>query len=220
MRLKFGLFLVILTLGIRAAQSQLPYQPVIEKYKSFLIAQDTTSTDSIKLWTSTLQADGAWADLNYKDQNSSSWKTTEHLNRLVKISIAYHKTTSAFYKNKQMWEVIVNATNHWLSKNYKNSNWWYNEIGVPQFWRDILTLNADFFAGNERKKALEILAHYNLKPNFTGANLTWSADLAMHYGLFTKNDSLINKASKLIANEIKLSNGEGIRPDYSYHQHG
>lgn len=220
MRFKFGLLAVVLILGFKQAQSQLPYQQVLAQYKDFLIAQDTTSIDSVKLWVNTLQEDGTWLVVDYKDKNSSSWKTTEHLNRIVKISIAYHKQNSIFYQQKPVLDAILNSTNHWLNHNYKNSNWWYNDIGVPQFWRDILTLNIDLYKETERNKALAILGQYNIRPNFTGANLTWSADLALHYGLFTKNDSLINKGSNLLANEIKISNGEGIRQDYSYHQHG
>lgn len=220
MKLKIGLLAVVMTLGLQKAQSQLPYQQVLAKYKDFLIAQDTTSTDSIKLWVNTLQEDGTWAAVDYKDKNSSSWKTTEHLNRIVKISIAYHKHSNAFFLQKAVLDAVLNSTNHWLNHNYKNSNWWYNDIGVPQFWRDILTLNIDLYKETERNKALKILGQYNIRSNFTGANLTWSADLALHYGLFTKNDSLINKGSNLLANEIKISNGEGIRQDYSYHQHG
>jgi len=220
MKLKIGLLAVVLILSLQKAQSQLPYQQVLAKYKDFLIAQDTTSTDSIKLWVNTLQEDGTWKAVDYKDKNSSSWKTTEHLDRIVKISIAYHKKGNAFYLQKSVLDVILKSSKHWLNYNYKNSNWWYNDIGVPQFWRDILTLNMDLFKETERNKALKVLGQYNIRANFTGANLTWSADLALHYGLLTQNDSLINKGSNLLANEIKISNGEGIRQDFSYHQHG
>lgn len=216
----FGLLMVVLTLGFQKAQSQPPYQHVLRNYQHFLLAQDATSADSILHWTNTLQANGTWTSIDYQDQNSSSWKTTAHLDRVVKISIAYQKRGNPAFHNQKVWNVILKATHHWFLAKYKNPNWWYNEIGVPQFWRDILTLNADLFDETDRNGALEILAQYKLKPNFTGANLTWSADLALHYGLLTKNDSLIEKGSQLLANEIKISQNEGIRADYSYHQHG
>jgi chondroitin AC lyase len=219
-RLRVVSFLVMIILCASTAQSQLPYQQVIGKYKEFLIAQDTTSLDSIKVWINTLNDNGQWTSIDYKDRNTSSWMTTVHLDRIVKISIAYQNRKGALYHNRLAKSALLKATNHWIDLGYKNSNWWYNEIGVPQFWRDILTLNAELWKEGQYKKALSVLGQYKLKHIYTGANLTWSADLALHYGLLTKNDSLINKASKLIADEIKRSNGEGIRADYSYHQHG
>lgn len=219
-KFKLGWLLVVLTLGFQVAQSQLPYHQVINRYKAFLIDLDTTSTQSVKNWLATVDESGKWGDVDYRDQNSSSWKTTEHLDRLVKISVAYQKRGSPFYQNDSARKVISKALDHWMTKVYRNPNWWYNEIGVPQFWRDIITLDGDFLKGQQRTKALNVLRQFKLKPNFTGANLTWSADLSLHYGLFTQNDSLIIQASKLLAKEIKVSNGEGIRPDFSYHQHG
>jgi chondroitin AC lyase len=49
--------------------------------------------------------------------------------------------------------------------------------------------------------------------------LVWSADLAIHYGALTADEALIKKASILIADEIKITTGDGIQPDFSYHQH-
>ncbi|WP_231424215.1 polysaccharide lyase family 8 super-sandwich domain-containing protein [Pedobacter sp. Leaf250] len=219
-KLKLGWFLVVMTLGFQMAQSQLPYYQVINRYKTFLIDLDTTSTQNVKNWLATLDQSRKWPDVDYADQNSSSWKTTEHLDRIIKISIAYQKIGNVYYQNDSAKRVISKALDHWLTKVYRNSNWWYNEIGVPQFWRDIITLDGEFLKARQRSQALNILGQFRIRPNFTGANLTWSADLCLHYGLFTQNDSLVSQASKLLAKEIKVGNGEGIMLDYSYHQHG
>ncbi|MDQ1142618.1 polysaccharide lyase family 8 super-sandwich domain-containing protein [Pedobacter agri] len=219
-KLKLGWFLVVMTLGFHVAQSQLPYHQVINRYKNFLIELDTTSTQNVKNWLATLDQNGKWPDVDYADQNSSAWKTTEHLDRIVKISIAYQKTGNRYYQNTLAGAVISRGINHWLNNLYRNPNWWYNEIGIPQFWRDIITLDGDFLEAELCTKALNILRQFKIRPNFTGANLTWSADLSLHYGLFSRNDSLVSQASKLLAKEIKVSSGEGIMPDYSYHQHG
>ncbi|MET0571720.1 MAG: polysaccharide lyase family 8 super-sandwich domain-containing protein [Pedobacter agri] len=219
-KIKLGWLLVILTLGIQSAQSQLPYHQVINRYKNFLIDLDTTSTLNVKNWLTTADGSGKWPDLDYGDQNSSSWKTTEHLNRLVKISVAYQKSGNLYYQDNRVRAAITRGVDHWLSKAYRNPNWWYNEIGVPQFWRDIITLDGNILDEQRRVKALNILRQFKLRPNFTGANLTWSADLSLHYGLFTQNDSLVSQASKLLAKEIKISSGDGIKNDHSYHQHG
>jgi chondroitin AC lyase len=220
MKINSGCLVVVMALSSFFAQGQLPYKEVINNYKSFLIAQDTTPIDSVKHWCSSLKSNGEWASVDYLDKNSSSWKTSEHLNRVVKLSITYHRPSSIFYHDASVWGKIILATNHWVEKKYVNSNWWYNEIGIPQFWRDIITLNFEKFDKLELSNALALLAQHKLKATFTGANLVWSADLAMHYGIFTSDEGLVTKASKLIIDEVKISKNEGIRPDFSFHQHG
>jgi len=220
MKINIGCLIVVMALSSFFAQSQLPFKEVISKYRTFLIAQDTTAADSIMVWSSSLQPNGEWRNVAYADQNVSSWKTPEHLGRIVKLSAAYHNPSSKFFNNPQVWDKIILAINHWIEKKYRNTNWWYNDIGVPQYWRDIIALNYEKFKPEELSKSLSILGQYKLKEAFTGANLVWSADLAMHYGIFTANDGLVRKGSTLIIDEIKISKGEGIRADYSYHQHG
>ncbi|RZK43416.1 MAG: chondroitin AC lyase [Pedobacter sp.] len=217
---KVSWMVVIMALSTIMAQSQLPYRDVISRYRTFLLAKEVSPVDSIKLWCVSIQEDGKWADINYNDATSSGWKATEHLKRVVEISRAYQKESSLFYKKDEAWTIIKKATEHWIALKYQNPNWWYNEIGVPQFWRDIIALNSLSYTDQQLKSSLSILSQFRLKENFTGANLTWSADLALHYGLFTEDEALVQKASKLLANEIKISKGEGIRPDFSYHQHG
>lgn len=217
---RYLVFLVLLFPFTMVVRAQQPFKEVIARYKDFLIAQDQTPNDSVKKWVNTLQATGKWPDVDYGDQNPTSWKVRVHLDRIIKISIAYQQKKSKFYQNENAWAKITSATTYWFDKNYKNSNWWQNEIGVPQNWRDIITLNSEKFTKYQFGKALAILGQYNLRPNFTGANLTWSADLALHYGLFTEDVALVKKASGLLINEVKMSKGEGIRQDFSYHQHG
>ncbi len=212
--------LALLFLCTVVARAQQPFKTVVSRYKDFLIAQDQTSQDSLTKWVKTIKTTGDWPDVDYEDQNPTSWKVRVHLDRVIKISIAYHHKGSRFYHNKYTWQKITLATAYWFDKNYKNSNWWQNEIGVPQNWRDIISLNSENFTKDQLSKALAILGQYNLRANFTGANLTWSADLALHYGLFTADATLVKKASDLLINEVKMSNGEGIRQDFSYHQHG
>jgi chondroitin AC lyase len=83
--------------------------------------------------------------------------------------------------------------------------------------RDILILVHDQMQPTQLKQALEVLGQHKVRG--VGANLIWSADLGIHYGALVKNDSIIERCSHLIGQEIKVSTGEGIQPDYSYHQH-
>src|SRR5690606_18680479 len=55
---------------------------------------------------------------------------------------------------------------------------------------------------------------------YTGGNLVWCADLGLHYGTLTGDEKLVKRCRDLILKEIKITTGEGIQPDYSFHKHG
>lgn len=169
-------------------------------------------------YVSTLNSNNRWSDIDYSDLSKSKWKTAVHLERVKDLAIAWASSASAYYKDEQVWNTFSKALDTWLDKKYQNPNWWHNEIGVPQLMRNILAVTGSNLTETQRKAALLVLAQYRVRG--TGANLIWSADLALHYGAFIKNDSIIEYSRRLIVTEIRNDTTEGIQPDYSFHQHG
>jgi chondroitin AC lyase len=158
-----------------------------------------------------------WSDIDYNDTSSANWQVINHLGRVQTLALAWADPASAYYKNAALWMVFSQSLDHWLEKRYQNRNWWHNEIGVPRIMRDILVLVHDNLSPEQYKQAMEVLGQHKVKG--TGANMIWSADLGMHYGLLTNDEEMVARTSRLIANEIKVSTDEGIQPDYSFHQH-
>jgi len=214
------LVVILLVLSSLFSSAQPAFDSAISSYKQWLLAHDTTNLDSIAAWQKSLNENGQWPDIDYANQFSSAWVTVQHLARVRSLAVAWVDAKNRNYQNKQLYKSINSAIDHWLENKYINPNWWYNEIGVPQYWRDILGLMMDNLSSDQKKEALALLGKYNVRPNFTGANLAWSADLMLHDGLFTKDEAKVKKAKDLIIKEIKVSKGEGIQPDYSFHQHG
>ncbi|MGZ5246665.1 MAG: polysaccharide lyase family 8 super-sandwich domain-containing protein, partial [Flavitalea sp.] len=62
------------------------------------------------------------------------------------------------------------------------------------------------------------LAQHKVKG--TGANLVWSADLGLHYAALTANYPLMKYCRDTILSVMKITEEEGVQPDYSFHQHG
>ena len=54
-----------------------------------------------------------------------------------------------------MCMAIVAALEHWVEKDYVNSNWWYPQIGVPNALAPTLVLMGEAVPGDLRKKAVE-----------------------------------------------------------------
>jgi chondroitin AC lyase len=200
-----------------AARPQLPdADTIISRLAQHIIQQ--ASLRGVDKYVFKLNSHNRWDDIDYSDQSKSKWKTAIHLERVKDLAIAWACSSSVYYKDERVWNTFSKALDTWLDKKYQNPNWWHNEIGVPQLMRNILAITANYLSEPQRKAALRVLAQYCVRG--TGANLIWSADLALHYGAFIKNDSIIEHSRRLIVTEIRNDTTEGIQPDYSFHQHG
>lgn len=190
---------------------------VLARYRRLLLQQPVTETTATHLMQ-TLNAQGQWADVQYDDTERANWKTSIHLQHIRSLAIIWGQPNTSWYHKREVMAAINAALDHWLQKRYKNSNWWHNQIGVPQIMRDIIILVRDSLTTDRFKQAMEVLAQHQV--NGTGANLTWSADLGFHYGALSKDTAMMNHCINLIHQEIRLSDKEGVQPDYSFHQHG
>lgn len=162
--------------------------------------------------------DGRWSDINYSDAQPGKWNPAEHLRRVKMMALAWAKPGTRSYHDKALLQKISVALNDWLVHRYKSSNWWHNEIGVPQYMRDILFLSGYALPKDIYEGSLTIF--HQLKVNGTGANLVWSADLGLHYGLLTGDSALVRFCADTLQAAVRVRTDEGVQPDYSFHQHG
>jgi chondroitin AC lyase len=217
--MKTRILFLFFSLGIVVQHSIAQTDTILNRYTQYLW-QSVKVESNIKQITTTLDSNGQWSDLNYKDTEPANWQLLIHLKRVKDMALAYSNPHSPFYEQQLVKNSINAALDHWLKARYKSSNWWHNEIGVPQQMRDIIILLQAKLSSAQSKGALEVLSQYHLYDNTVGANLTWSADLGFHYGLLTGNQELMQKCRDLMVKEIKITTGEGVQPDYSFHQHG
>lgn len=192
---------------------------ILSRYKQYLLGTLKPEAD-VKHLIATMDANGQWPDINYADIEKANWKNLIHLKRLRDLALVWGKPGSSWSQNLQVWKTFSSGLNHWLDKRYKNSNWWHNEIGVPQCMRDIIILVKKHLTASQLKAALEVMAQLRVQENGVGANLTWSADLGFHYGALTGNAKMMELCRNLALKEIRISTEEGVQPDFSFHQHG
>jgi len=206
----------LLFAGLAASPQSPDADTIISRFAQHIIQQ--ASPRGVDNYLLKLNSNNRWDDIDYSDLSKSKWKTAIHLERVKDLAVAWASGSSVYYKDERVWNTFSKALNTWLEKKFQNPNWWHNEIGVPQLMRNILAVTGNHLSEKQRKTALQVLAQYRVRG--TGANLIWSADLALHYGAFIKNDSIIEQSRRLIVTEIRNDTTEGIQPDYSFHQHG
>ncbi|HWB94158.1 MAG TPA: glycoside hydrolase family 2 TIM barrel-domain containing protein, partial [Puia sp.] len=192
---------------------------ILHRYTRYLYHAAPQAEDRAAL---TLRPDstGRWADIDYLDTQRANWQPLRHLERVRALALAWSKPGSPHYHDPALWSTITLTLDHWLKKRYHNSNWWHNEIGVPQYMRDIIVLLRDTLDPHRLAAALQVLGQCRVQGHGQGANLVWSADLGLHLGALKGNDTLIRKCARLLADEVQITNRDGLQPDYSFHQHG
>lgn len=162
-------------------KAQFNTDTIISRYRQYLLKDfpikqidDYTAKQDLHLTT-----ENKWADIDYSDTSPPYWQVRNHIERVKVLALAWTSPKSKYYHQPLVWQTISKALDHWLEKRYKNSNWWVNEISVPQDMRDILVLIGQQLTPTQMKQALEVLAQHKVRG--VGANLIWSADLAIHY---------------------------------------
>ncbi|HEX8039809.1 MAG TPA: polysaccharide lyase family 8 super-sandwich domain-containing protein [Chryseosolibacter sp.] len=199
-----------------AAHAQDPVDTILVRADRFLRASSPPA--DVRELVRTLNKDDKWPDIDYGDQSPAGWSASTHLERLRSMTLAWTDKSSSWYRDDVLKDAIDRALDNWLENRYHNPNWWHNEIGVPRMMQDILVMLRNDLRGERFSQAMEVLGQHKVRG--TGANLVWSADLGLHYGALAHDEKLIRRCSELISKEVRLTEAEGIQPDYSYHQHG
>lgn len=192
---------------------------ILNRYKQHLLQSIEPEGDIMKIAVSVGSA-YQWDDINYQDKEKANWKLLTHLKRVRDMALVWNNPESPFYHSEILWKAINGSLTHWLERKYKNPNWWHNEIGVPQYMRDIIVLVRSDLSADALSGAMKVLAQLRIQKSGSGANLTWSADLGFHYGALRNDKLLMEKCRDLLLKEIRISTEEGLQPDFSFHQHG
>jgi chondroitin AC lyase len=171
----------------------------------------------------TLQPDGSWTGVSYKDESITNWLPNDHLLKMLTLIQAYIEKDSRYYGDDKVFDGISKAFRYWYDSDPKSKNWWHNEIATPQALGEMLMmmrfgkqrLTPDLEAKLiERMKRGDVLKQ-------AGANKT---DVALHYfyrGLLTNDEALLNFSAEQLFDPIRFVHyGEGLQYDYAYLQHG
>lgn len=199
------------------------FDRLIQQYQQYTLGASTSGRRAVRtgadVLAKSLRPDGSWADVNYASQQRGGWPTYMHLSRVSVMARSYATPNQKFYHNAELAKAFHKAYGYWLRNDFQNPNWWYNVIGVPQVVAaiDILMI------GELTPEEIEISVNKILprsKIGMTGQNRVWVASNTLLRGLLLKDRKMVQEATDVIAEEIRVTTNEGIEPDFSFHQHG
>lgn len=171
----------------------------------------------------TMNGDGRWPDLDYQDQNRSTWMGGTHLGRVLTMAKAARLKQDAGQPDPHLTARTLAALKAWTDTDAQNPNWWWNQIGIPELTGEIACLMRDHLPPAELAAAIKVLKRSRME-GATGANLTWAALNQVILGALEKSPPTAQAAFDRLYEEVRLADAasqhEGIQPDFSFHQHG
>ena len=159
--------------------------------------------------------DGSFKSVRYEDKSRGLWKGMAHWSNLRVLAEAWNKTKDEKYR-----QAVIAGLNYWGKTMPSNSNWWWQEIGVPrQAIRVILNMQ-----GTIPEETLTLMrgTFDRAKLRGTGQNLFDAAAIHIWKGVIYRDEKMVKDGVAGLMSVIKISppGKEGLQSDYSFHQHG
>ena len=165
-----------------------------------------------------------FTDIDYTDQERSSWPAARHLTRTERLAVLCRKETDAA-RRETYKDLILRLLDHWIAKDYRNPNWWHNKLSNPNILGEIgLLMKQDL--GAERLRSLAVLTGrgcYSVDPTlraYTGANAIDLAMSSIKFAVLTGYAPALRTALGVVENALGYSLSEGIKKDGTFFQHG
>jgi len=195
-----------------------------QRLKDHLLARPGKADKGAAEYMASLQADGTWSDIRYDDTSRTGWKPIAHLDRLLAMARACTTPGQALSGKPELKAKIHQALGGWIARAPHCSNWWYNDISVPQKMGEILLLTHSELSPAEIEASLKIVSHADQgrkdTGTNTGANRVDRAYATILRGVVARQPELVRESFLAIGDTMKITEAEGIQPDYSFHQHG
>ncbi|MDQ6476944.1 polysaccharide lyase family 8 super-sandwich domain-containing protein [Dyadobacter sp. LHD-138] len=183
------------------------------------LMEPAVNVQEIKTLIKSQKPDGTWPEINYQDVSRTGFEHSEHLRNMLELSRAYKKNGSAFHENQEVKRVFSTALDFWLDHDFICDNWWWNEMGTPQLMINMLLVMDNDLTERQKKEGVFIAGRANLEASGArpGGDLIQIAGMRGKQALFQRNSQELAQVINVMASEIKVSTGRGMKPDLSFH---
>lgn len=229
----------ILAVGTRAASHPLtprsapaPADDMVLILQRLKAQYSAPNYSRAKEYLASLATDGHWPDIQYENAPRFPWNP--HLSRLAQFASAYANHSSPDYHSQVMLDAVKRGLQYYFEKREHDwsisDEWWQNTIGQPQLLAGTLVPLEDVLPADLLHKGLSYFsAPSELRPRLlerfrvqypSGQNLDWFAQEQLIRGAITRSAEDVTAASEEMQGDIRITMGEGLQADFSFHQHG
>lgn len=218
---------LLLFTGFHPAAAETDPLEDLELIRTRVWNYNTGASYNIDSIFASLGEDGSWPDVNYAEIPAASWSVATHYTRILNIATVYRRPGHAHYNDPVALDAAARALRFGHTIVYaecpRPGNWWSWEIGVPQKLGPALLLLQGALDESDFLDQLDTYKYLIYpEPHMTGANLLDSVMNHLYLALIERDDTRLSRAREAVAGECVTHPGaaEGIKPDYSFHQHG
>lgn len=191
----------------------------VERQTDIAAKQQKSVSELAQEYADSMAANGSWDDIEYADEDPTGWQAGDHLRRLRMIGAAFVQSNNA-----DLADAAIRGLTYWHQQDFK-TGWWWADIGQPQFLGEVALMLGDLLPMEQRFQTAMIMSdtpgvRKSDNAETTGGNRSDINLVVIYRGLLINSKSLVGAAVKDMENTVKLTNGEGIQADYSFHQHG
>ncbi|MDQ8181008.1 polysaccharide lyase family 8 super-sandwich domain-containing protein [Pelagicoccus sp. SDUM812005] len=173
----------------------------------------------VEEWLASQLPSGQWPEFEYGYTDEvSATSRMQHLYRLRELAYAREKMQFSRSEKEALLEAILRGMDFTIEEDLRLRNWYYNEIGYPLEFARIGLYLKDELDGDRLESILRVLKR--AKRPMTGQNFIWINKVTMIRGLLEENPALVQRSMERIASMVRVEVGEGLQPDFSFHQHG
>lgn len=163
-------------------------------------------------------------DIDYTSRIRAGWPAASHLARTQMLALLYRLEPDEAKKDEYR-KYVLGLIDNWLANDYQSDNWWYNRLYNANVLGEIGILMKNDLSKKQLKKLVQFASRGSLTISaeartHTGANTIDFAMSTIKFGAVTGSKRAIKKAAQAVAHELKYSNGEGLKKDSTFFQHG
>ena len=167
-----------------------------------------------------MREDGSWGDIDYASGDRASWPAFGQITRVLSMVVQARRGDTSPADAAKCIAAAHRAMGYWIEHDFQCPNWWFNEIGVPKVLGHVALLLDNDMTPEERHYILDVALARSKVGTMTGQNRAWLAGIGIMRAAEMNDDALLAQAAAVIRDEIRVTTGEGLQPDWSFQQHG
>ena len=177
------------------------------------------NVQKVQTLISTIQPDGTWPGINYKDVSRTGFEHSRHLENMMDLARAYKKPGSPLYGKQEVKNTFSSAMDFWIKNDFICDNWWWNEMGTPNWFINTMLVMDSDLTEHQRSYGAKIAYRANMQSTGfrPGGDQVVVAGMLGKQALFNRNDDTLLRVIEHMKTEVATTTGRGLKPDMSFH---
>ena len=198
-------------------------ETIRNSFRNSILSESSVDAEKILIMVNTLQDNGEWQNIDYKDLSRQGFRHVVHLENMKQMARAYNTVGHRLYHNAKVKAAFDIALNYWLRNDFKAENWWFNEFGTPKSMKDLLLMMDDGLSEQQVTKMLQIAGRANSKaPGARSSGDRISIiGIEAQVALFKRDPQKLNECITGISKEVRYGASDGskkcLQYDLSFH---